>query len=1019
MRILNAVEKEAFDSPPAFNSAQRKQFFDLPRAVWERAAQLRTPTNQVCFVLSCGYFKATKRFFAPRAFHARDVEYVTARLSLPPHTIDIDHYDKQSIARHQKFILQHYGFGPFDDEAKSFLECEIETMVRSQLKPRLILWRCVDVLIREKVQVPVYFRLADIILAAINRRKQALADLIEETLSPDTRSLLDTLFVQSASLDSEPVISATAAYRLTLLKKLSQSTRPSKVKERVTDLALLSELHGGLTSVLDTIGLTHEGMRYFANSVIKSEIFQVARRADHDRYLHVVAFVAHQYCRLQDNLVDSLLTSLQSFQNSAQREHKEQSYARREERNRAVKALMNCLDEQFLGTLRAIESIAGDPSLSDATKIERIRMALGAVDGDRGKLEDELSALRAELAPELSQQDYYAVLEAKSVRLQNRVSPILKALTFHAESSAAGLLNAIEHFKAKDGAVDKQAPLDFLDDDERKAVTEAGRGFRLSLYKVLLFSHVRTAIKSGNLNLEHSYKYRALDDYLISRTRWERDKTQLLARAGMHDLTDPKQILGTLDELLYAQYQKTNRNIDEGTNPYVTFGKTGLFQVKTPKQDEVDTASLQSFFPEQRYVPLLEVLATVNRYSEFADEFQHWQQRYHRAPPPRKTFYAGVIGLGCGIGTRKIARISRQLEEPELEHTVNWYFSPENTQAANDKVLRLMDRLELPDIYRRKADALHTSSDGQKFTVSADSLNANYSFKYFGKDQGVTVHSFIDERHLLFHSTVFSAAERESAYVIDGLMHNDVVKSDIHSTDSHGYSEAVFGTTHLLGFSYAPRIKNLKKQKLYIFKSRRGIDRSSWSIAPAGYVNDQVVIENWDDILRMIVTIKLKEVTASDLFHRLNSYSNQHALYRAIKAFGQIIKSLFILRYVDELELRQAIEHQLSKIEQSHRFARAVSVGSPREFVQAEKQEQEVAEGCKRLIKNCIICWNYLYLTQRAADAENALERETLLEAIKHGSVISWRHINLLGEYDFSDERLEDSVGIKPPKLAA
>jgi len=327
-----------------------------------------------------------------------------------------------------------------------------------------------------------------------------------------------------------------------------------------------------------------------------------------------------------------------------------------------------------------------------------------------------------------------------------------------------------------------------------------------------------------------------------------------------------------------------------------------------------------------------------------------------------------------------------------------------------------MDRLDLPDIYRRKADVLHTSSDGQKFTVRADSLDANYSFKYFGKDQGVSVHSFIDERHLLFHSTVFSAAERESAYVIDGLMHNDVVKSDIHSTDSHGYSEAIFGATHLLGFSYAPRIKNLKKQKLYIFKSRRGIDRSGWRIAPSGYVNDQVVIENWDDILRLIVTIKLKEVTASDLFRRLNSYSNQHALYRAVKAFGQIIKSLFIVRYIDELELRQAIEHQLSKIEQSNRFARAVSVGSPREFVQVEKQEQEVAEGCKRLIKNCIICWNYLYLTQRLADAENSLARETLLEAIKHGSVISWRHINLLGEYDFSDERLEDSVGIRPPK---
>jgi TnpA family transposase len=37
-----------------------------------------------------------------------------------------------------------------------------------------------------------------------------------------------------------------------------------------------------------------------------------------------------------------------------------------------------------------------------------------------------------------------------------------------------------------------------------------------------------------------------------------------------------------------------------------------------------------------------------------------------------------------------------------------------------------------------------------------------------------------------------------------------------------------------------------------------------------------------------------KEVTASDLFRRLNSYSKQHALYRVLKAFGQVPKSLFI-----------------------------------------------------------------------------------------------------------------------------
>lgn len=57
--------------------------------------------------------------------------------------------------------------------------------------------------------------------------------------------------------------------------------------------------------------------------------------------------------------------------------------------------------------------------------------------------------------------------------------------------------------------------------------------------------------------------------------------------------------------------------------------------------------------------------------------------------------------------------------------------------AANDRMVRLMDRLELPNRSRRVPDRLHTSSDGQKFEVRVESLHPNYSFKYFGKEQGV------------------------------------------------------------------------------------------------------------------------------------------------------------------------------------------------------------------------------------------------------------------------------------------
>jgi hypothetical protein len=33
---------------------------------------------------------------------------------------------------------------------------------------------------------------------------------------------------------------------------------------------------------------------------------------------------------------------------------------------------------------------------------------------------------------------------------------------------------------------------------------------------------------------------------------------------------------------------------------------------------------------------------------------------------------------------------------------------------------------------------------------------------------------------------------------------------------------------------------------------------------------------------------------------------------------------------------------------------------------------------------------------------------------VANGSAVSWQHINLLGEYDFSDEKLQDTVGITP-----
>ncbi|MGH9354148.1 MAG: hypothetical protein ACRD2G_18620, partial [Terriglobia bacterium] len=164
-----------------------------------------------------------------------------------------------------------------------------------------------------------------------------------------------------------------------------------------------------------------------------------------------------------------------SFQNGAIREHKEQCYARREQHNEALKALLGGLEPGLVGTLTTIGSITEATALSDAEKVTCIRALLAKRETRRLLERDQVAALKEALVSELSEDDYYKILESKSVWIQNRVSPILKALTFQGEPGVRKLVDVLEHFKENDGAVDKSAPAGFLDPEERAAVNKDGK----------------------------------------------------------------------------------------------------------------------------------------------------------------------------------------------------------------------------------------------------------------------------------------------------------------------------------------------------------------------------------------------------------------------------------------------------------------------------------------------------------------------------------------------------------------
>lgn len=638
MRILTKNEREIFDQPPLFDHRARKQFFDLPKGLMDIAATLRTPGGKIGFLLMCGYFKATKRFYQPQDFHARDIEAVAKVIGLQDTDFSHDTYAKQTRARHQQLILDSYGFVPFDEQTKKTLAVEISAMAQMHLKPRLVFDRCVDFLVQHRIQVPTSRNLTDSIRTGLHERKAELVGLMDDHLCNESRRLLDDLFAAPEDQNR---------YRLTLLKKLSQSTRPTRIKEAVSDFEVLSELYHQLGGILSKLELGVAGIRYFAGSVFRSEIFQMQRRDQNDRYIHATAFVAHQFYRCQDNMIDLWLSVMATFKSAAAREYQENLVQDRKDQQRQIEIVVDGLEVSVFGVLRGIDNVMAAANLSDAEKVSATKVLLNQrKTRDFDQLKDDLEST----AKDASWND---ILEARSVKLQNRLNPVLRALTFMSNKRITSLLEAIEHFKNDGELSTAHAPMGFLDAYQKLTVIRADGTFRVSLYKVFLFQAVTTAIKSGDLNVEKSYKYRPMDAYLIDRERWKREKAPLLGRAGLSEFTDPEPVLAKLNAALSHQYQTTNAHT--GDNPHLKLRKDGAFHIATPALDANEADPLGDLFPQRHDVPLAQVLETVNNHCNMLAAFEHWQQTHVRQATSHPALLAGIMGLGCGIGVRSLS----------------------------------------------------------------------------------------------------------------------------------------------------------------------------------------------------------------------------------------------------------------------------------------------------------------------------------------------------------------------------
>ena len=132
-------------------------------------------------------------------------------------------------------------------------------------------------------------------------------------------------------------------------------------------------------------------------------------------------------------------------------------------------------------------------------------------------------------------------------------------------------------------------------------------------------------------------------------------------------------------------------------------------------------------------------------------------------------------------------------------------------------------------------------------------------------------------------------------------------------------------------------------------------------------INTALIDQQWDNIKRLVVSLKLQYALPSTLLKRLNSYAHQHPLYQALVELGKVVRTIFLLNYMDDGQLRRRTHQQTTQLESIQKLAKVLDMGDEGAIQFCTKEELMIMTLSKQLIINNISCFNYILLNETSA----------------------------------------------------
>ena len=231
------------------------------------------------------------------------------------------------------------------------------------------------------------------------------------------------------------------------------------------------------------------------------------------------------------------------------------------------------------------------------------------------------------------------------------------------------------------------------------------------------------------------------------------------------------------------------------------------------------------------------------------------------------------------------------------------------------------------------------------------------------------------------------------------LENNTILRLREHYTDTHGFTEHIFALCYLLGFSFMPRLRDLADQQLYRIDRKASFGKLDVLFRAAA--DSELIVEQWDQLVRVAASLRNRTAPANVIIQRLANSSSSDRLAKAFTALGRAVKTIYILRYIHDEELRSRVQLQLNRGESRHDLvARCLFFANRGEFRTGDLEEIMNKASCLSLLSNAVLVWNTIQISQIVAHLRAAGE-EVADSDLAHISPLAFGHINPNGTYWF------------------